>query len=112
MSPIKFIFTSSTVLSTLNAAIVIGNDVLFGIKTSLPIVSNVAGLLFLLTGLLIWQIGSNLSRLRPWLTPEGITPYKRLSFHLGIAMTAYGLLMLAVMYGLYERIGQGHSIFG
>ncbi|KQN57028.1 hypothetical protein ASE99_23460 [Serratia sp. Leaf51] len=112
MHLIKLISTLSTVFSVLNGAIVIGNDVLFGIRTSLPVISSVAGMLFLLNGFLIWQMGSSLSRLRSWLMREGIIVYKRLSLCLSVAMTTYGLLMLAVMYGLLERIAQGYSIFG
>ncbi len=112
MSPVKLISSLSAVLSALNALIIIGNDVLIGIKTLMPVVSIIAGMVFLLISLLIWQMGTCLNLLRSRLMPEGVTPYQRLSLYLCISMIAYGFLMLGVMYGLCERIEQGYSIFG
>lgn len=112
MPPVKLLSTLSAFLSALNGTIIIGNDVLIGIKTSLPVTSSIIGMLFLFIGFLLWQTGSSLSRLQSWLMPEGVVPYKRLSLCLCVATSTYGLLMLGVMYGLCERIAQGYSIFG
>lgn len=112
MPPVKLISSSSAVLSALNGTIIIGNDVLIGIKTSMPAVSVVVGVLFLIIGFLVWQIGTCLNQLRSRLMPEGVIPYQKLSSCLCIAMITYGFLMAGVMYGLCERIAQGNSIFG
>lgn len=112
MLTVKYISPLSAVLSALNGIIIIGNDVLIGTKTSMPEVSIITGVFFLLISFLVWQMGACLNQLPSLLMPEGVTPYQRLSSCLCIAMIAYGFLMLGVMYALCERIAHGYSIFG
>lgn len=112
MQLVKVSSDMTALLFFINAAAIVGNDVFFGVKSSLPLASVVVGLLFLAAGVIIWSIGSSTSKLATWITPDGLATYKRLSRSLTGIFTVCGLIMLFVSYALASRIIQGFSIFG
>ncbi|OAT16766.1 hypothetical protein M977_04516 [Buttiauxella gaviniae ATCC 51604] len=112
MQLVKVSSAVSALLSCVNAAIILWEDVFFGVKSSQPIVSIIVSLLFVVSGMVIWLVGSNAGKLAAWVSPEGLTTYKQLSGSLTVIFVLCGLIMLSVIYGLATRIGQGFSIFG
>lgn len=112
MRLVKVFSSLNALLFFICSAIIFGNDVLFGYKSSLPVVSTIVSILFLVIGLVIWGIGHSAGQLSLWVKPEGVSAYKALSRYLTGALTVCGLIALLAVYGLIERIMQGTPIFG
>lgn len=99
-------------LSTaLNGLVIAANDLLLGIKSSVPIVSLVVALLFVFSGLFIGWLGILLRRIGSEV-PAGSRAYRTLSRLMALAFVVVALVMLSVLYALYDRIAHGAAIFG
>lgn len=112
MQLVKVSSAVTALLSCINGAIIVGNDVFFGVKSSQPLVSIIVSLLFVASGVVIWLVGGSTGKLSGWVVPEGLATYKLLSRYLTSIFMVCGLIMLSGIYGLVDRIGQGFSIFG
>lgn len=98
-------------ITALNGIVIAANDLLFGIKSSLPAVSAVIATLFVVSGLFVGRVGTLLREVGSE-TPPGSRPYKALSKLMTLAFGLIALVMLGVLYALYDRISHGAAIFG
>lgn len=89
-----------------------GNDVFMGIKSSVPMVSMVVSLLFLLAGALVYALGKSGADLISCIDIKGIPQYRRHFMLLSILFSITAMCGTAILYGVITRIEQGFSIFG
>lgn len=109
---ISYVFSAvAALLAALNGLIIAGNDLALGIKSSVPAVSAAIAALFVLFALLIWRMGTQLRRVGNEIT-AGSPAYRALSRLMAMAFGIIALVMLGLLYGLYDRIAHGAAIFG
>ncbi|CAM6618292.1 hypothetical protein IOC47_22895 [Enterobacter cloacae] len=107
----KLLMLAAALLAVLNGLVIAGNDLLFGPRSSLPMVSGVIAAFFVEFGIFVWRTGTQLHRVGTE-TPAGSQAYAALSRLMALAFVVVALMMLSVLYALYDRAVHGTSIFG
>lgn len=102
---------AAALITVLNGLVIAANDLLFGIASSLPVVSAVIAVFFIVFGLFIARLGMLLHLVGDE-TPKGSSAYRALSRLMALAFVIIALVMLSVLYALYDRIAHGAAIFG
>lgn len=116
MALARIIFILSAALAWLNGAIIISGDLFIGVRTAIPVVSLIVGLLFGVVGLFIYLIGIYLHRVWIYLCdkqPSHVpNAFRRLSTCLVLMAVIHGFMMMVSLSALFNRISEGYSIFG
>lgn len=107
----KYFSRAAALVAVLNGLAIAGNDLVFGTLSSLPMVSAVIAFVFLAFGLFIWRLGERFSELGGEI-PAGSEVYRALARLMAIAFGIVALVMACSLFGLWDRILQGVSIFG
>ncbi|MDA8491009.1 MULTISPECIES: hypothetical protein [Enterobacteriaceae] len=107
----KYFSRAAALAAVLNGLVIAGNDLMFGIRSSLPMISGVIAFIFLVFGLFVWRLGERFHEFGLEI-PSGSATYRALARLMAVAFGAVALVMACVLYGLWERILQGAAIFG
>ena len=102
----------SALLFVSTGLVIAGNDVLMGIRSTVPVVSMVVSLLFLFAGVFVYALGKSGADLMSCIEVKGIPQYRRHSMLLSILFSFTATCGAAILYGVITRIEQGFSIFG
>lgn len=112
MRALSLLSQISALLFVSTGLVIAGNDVFMGIRSSVPAVSVVVSLLFLLAGAFVYALGKSGADLLICIEVKGITRYRRHSMLLSILFSITAICGAAILYGVITRIEQGFSIFG
>ena len=107
----KYFFRDAALAAVLSGLVIAGNDLMFGIRSRLPMRSAVIVFICLAFGLFIWRLIEQFHELGLE-TPAGSVTYRALARLMAVAFGVLALVMACVLYGLWVRILQGASIFG
>ncbi|MCX9017738.1 hypothetical protein NLN96_12060 [Citrobacter portucalensis] len=107
----KYLSLVAALIAMANGIIIASNDLVFGTRSGLPVVSAVIAVIFVALGFFVWRLGQLFWQLEREINTSSST-YSALSRLMVIAFTIVGLVMLCALYGLYSRILQDAAIFG
>ncbi|EPJ3205324.1 hypothetical protein LL364_001521 [Citrobacter freundii] len=112
MRSLSLLSQVSALLFVSTGLVIAGNDVFVGIKSSVPAVSIIVSLLFLLAGVFLFFLGKSGVDLLSCIEVNGTARYRRHLMLLSILFSMTTIFGTAILYGVISRIEQGFSIFG
>lgn len=102
----------SSILFFMTGLIIACNDLFVGIESSLPVVSTVVSVIFLMIGVFMFALGKTAAGLMNCIEEKGMHRYNKHIMLLNVFFSITSLFGALILYGIIDRISQGISVFG